>query len=187
MHLIIGLGNPGARYLSTRHNVGFMLADRLVSKRRGGRFKTSSSSLVSQIQSSDAPVLVVKPLTYMNRSGFAVKELMKKYNVEQHQILVAYDDVALPFGRIRMRSKGSSGGHKGMESIIQTLGSAELIRLRIGIDRQKKGTDLSDFVLTDFEEKETADLIPILDRSIEAIDTFLIHGIEKAMSSCNSS
>ena len=74
-----------------------------------------------------------------------------------------------------------------MESIIQTLGSAELIRLRIGIDRQKKGTDLSDFVLTDFEEKETADLIPILDRSIEAIDTFLIHGIEKAMSSCNSS
>ena len=187
MYLIIGLGNPGARYLSTRHNVGFMLADRLVSKRGGGRFETSSSSLVAQIQSSDTAVLVAKPLTYMNRSGFAVKKLMQRYDVEQHHILVTYDDVSLPFGQIRMRSKGSSGGHKGMESIIQTLGSAELTRLRVGIDRQRKGTDLSDFVLSDFEEKETADLISILDRSIEAIDTFLMHGIEQAMSSCNSS
>jgi len=187
MYLIIGLGNPGARYLSTRHNVGFMLADRLVSKRGGGRFKPSSSSLVAQIQSSDNTVLVAKPLTYMNRSGFAVEKLMKKYDVEQHHILVAYDDVSLPFGQIRIRSKGSSGGHKGMESIIQTLGSAELSRLRVGINSQGKRADLSDFVLADFEEKETADLIPVLDRSIEALDIFLTHGIKQAMSACNSS
>lgn len=184
MHLIAGLGNPDRRFENTRHNVGFMVVDRLAA-RAGIDFVQKHRALVALIRRCNRRVLLAKPQTYMNRSGTAVRKLMNWQRVEMKDLLVIYDDVALPFGTLRLRPAGGSGGHNGMNSIIEELESREFARLRIGIGRASREPDLSSFVLDEFDEEETQALDQVLDCTLEAVDSILVHGMEKSMARFN--
>lgn len=184
MHLLAGLGNPGPRYQQTRHNVGFMLMDRLAHVVQG-RFEPFRQGLICRTRLSGKPVLLLKPLTYMNRSGPAVKEVCEFYQVEPARLLVAYDDVALPLGKIRIRAAGSSGGQKGLESILEALGTLQVPRLRIGIGGGNRASSLSEYVLSEFSLEEKAVLEQVLDRCVEAVQVYLLDGIERAMTLFN--
>lgn len=184
MYLISGLGNPHSKFVGTRHNVGFMVADRLVTGTEG-KFESICQSLVSKIRRCKRKVLIAKPQTYMNHSGTAIRALMDWHSLEHSELLVIYDDVDIPFGRIRLRERGGSGGHKGMNSIIAALGSKEFSRLRIGIGKSGPKSDLSSFVLDEFDQKERKLLNTILDSVVEIVDSILLHGMGKSMTNYN--
>ncbi len=185
MYLLAGLGNPGLRYSNTRHNLGFMLVDRLASE-SGVRFDPLLPTCqVCRVKRLDRELMLAKPMTYMNRSGLAVRELLSHYSADPSQLIVAYDDVALPLGDIRLRLKGSSGGQKGMQSIIDAVGSTEIARLRMGIDGERSPVDLTDYVLSEFSRKEGPIVDEVLDRAVPAIDTILTHGFARAMALYN--
>ncbi|MFQ5739259.1 MAG: aminoacyl-tRNA hydrolase [Acidobacteriota bacterium] len=183
--LIAGLGNPGARYQKTRHNVGFMLVDRLAES-AGRRFRQSlKHSLICATRRRLETVILAKPLTFMNLSGQAVRELLIHYPVDPGRLLIVYDEVALPLGKIRIRLAGSAGGHKGMESIIGSLGRRDLPRLRIGVSQENPPPDLTDFVLSPFDRDEQALLEQSLVRAQQALDTILVEGFDRAMALYN--
>ncbi len=184
MFSIVGLGNPGPRYVHTRHNVGFMLAD-LLAVRQRGRWERSGRSLVCKTRLEGQPLLLAKPQTFMNRSGEAVHELLYDHRLDPASTLVVYDEVALPFGKIRIRLRGSAGGHKGMKSILSWLGSQEVARLRIGIAPEEPPDDLVAFVLEEFTRREREELPEILDTACRAVETFLREGPEAAMGRFN--
>ena len=161
-----------------------MAADRLVAA-AGAGFVAQHHSLVSMIRRCKHQVVVAKPQLYMNRSGAAVRRLMEWQQLELQDLLVVYDDVDLPFGRLRLRTGGGSGGHNGMNSIIAELASQEFARMRIGIGRATRESDLSSFVLDVFDKEEMEWLDPVLDFTLQAVDSILIHGIEKSMARFN--
>ncbi|WP_448522878.1 aminoacyl-tRNA hydrolase [Pseudothermotoga sp.] len=183
MHYIIGLGNPGPRYASNRHNVGFMFLDRYVQRMVCGSnfFREISYELLEC-----GEVRLVRPLTYMNVSGLAVGTLVAKYGVSVDDIIVVYDDVDLPLGKIRIRRKGSAGGHNGLKSIIENLKTDRFVRVRIGVGPKPEGVDLAQFVLSDFSIQERFVLDKVLDVAVQAVQTILSEGVQKAMSLYNS-
>ncbi|HID65408.1 MAG TPA: aminoacyl-tRNA hydrolase, partial [Aquificaceae bacterium] len=150
IRLLVGLGNPGKEYEKTRHNVGFMVIDELVKSLRAKKPSEEALSLVYKIRIGGKEVFLAKPLTYMNNSGAAVYNLLEEYGLSPEQMIVIYDDLDLPLGTIRLRLKGSSGGHKGVESIIKYIGTQNFPRLRIGIGRPKKKEDVVKYVLSPF-------------------------------------
>ncbi len=181
MYLLAGLGNPGLRYSNTRHNLGFMLVDRLASESEK-RFKhLLPTCQVCPVRRLDRQLILAKPMTYMNRSGLAVRELLSHFSVDPSQLIVAYDDAALPLEDIRLRLKGSSGGQKGMQSIIDAVGTTEIARLRMGIDAGHSPSDLTDYVLSEFGRKEMPIVEEVLDQAVAAIDTILTDGFTRAM------
>ncbi len=183
--LIAGLGNPGRKFEHNRHNVGFMLLNRL-SSRLGESFgSVESKALVAKSSYLGERVILVKPQTYMNNSGKAVSSLVHFYKVPMDNLMVAYDDVDLPLGILRLRPSGGSAGQKGMQSIIERLGTEEFPRLRIGTGRPPGRMEASDYVLQDFPNDETDLLTDTLDRAVEAVLTFLQYGLERAMNSYN--
>ena len=158
-----------------------MLVDRLAGE-SGERFDPLLPSCqVCSVERMDQQLILVKPMTFMNRSGLAVRELLAHYSADPSQLIVAYDDVALPLGNIRLRLKGSSGGQKGMQSIIDALGSNEIARLRMGIDGERSPADLTDYVLGKFGRNERLIVEQVLDQAVPAIDTILTHGFTRAM------
>ncbi|HSR70660.1 MAG TPA: aminoacyl-tRNA hydrolase [Acidobacteriota bacterium] len=185
MHLIAGLGNPGERYRLTRHNAGFMLADRLA-RRWDAVFQESPlRAHLARARVGEEEVVLVKPQTYMNLSGDAVGPLMEGLKIEPPRLLVVYDDIDLPLGRIRLRRAGSSGGQKGMRSIVQALGTRDIPRLRIGILMGDRPEDVPEYVLSNFTEKETEALQEVLERAEKACQEWISGGIERAMSLYN--
>jgi PTH1 family peptidyl-tRNA hydrolase len=190
--LIVGLGNPGRKYARNRHNVGFQCLDRLaqahglsfgsrvLSRLKGRRGKASLAS--GKI--ADVRVVLAKPLTYMNLSGQAVKQLASFYRLPLEDILVIYDDLDLPLGTIRLRPEGGSGGHRGIRSIIEALGSQSFPRLRVGIGRPP-GNDAVSYVLSDFTGDEQIMLENVYERVAAAVELFLREGIEMAMNAYN--
>ena len=183
--LITGLGNPGRKFERNRHNVGFMLLNRL-SSRLGESFgSVESKALVVKSSYLGERVILVKPQTYMNNSGAAVSSLFHFYKVPLDNLLVAYDDVDLPLGILRLRPSGGSAGQKGMQSIIERLGTEEFPRLRIGTGRPPGRMEAADYVLQDFPNDETELLTETLDRAVEAVLTFLQYGLDRAMNSYN--
>ena len=185
--LIVGLGNPGREHAANRHNVGWHIADRFVAS-RGWRFgKKQSDALVALGQIGDTRVIVAKPQTFMNLSGRSVQPLARFYKVPPVRMLVIYDDLDLPFGTIRLREKGGAGGHNGMRSIVERLGSDDFPRLRIGIGRPPGRMDPAAFVLRNFDTVEQAEMNDILDRAAQAIETFVAEGIGAAMNTYNGS
>lgn len=185
MYLITGLGNPGRSYSKNRHNVGFMLMD-LMAEEAGGKFEREvSHSLTCRVKRAGEEVVLAKPQTYMNASGGAVQQLLGYYPVELTDLLIVYDELALPLGTLRIRRSGSSSGQKGMQSIIETLGTQDIPRLRIGILEGEPPDDYSEFVLNDFKKNERKVLEETLDCAVKAIDTILSDGIEQAMSIYN--
>lgn len=186
MKLIVGLGNPGREYEMTRHNLGFMLIDTLYSKAGGRRFRSESNAMVAEAVLADQRVLLVKPQTYMNLSGDAVRPLLVRYGEgEISNLIVASDDVALPFGMIRVRPRGSAGGQKGLKSIIERLGSQEFARVRLGVKPDHPLSDLSNFVLSPIRNRDREQLAGILEKAAEAVIVILSDGVERAMARFN--
>jgi PTH1 family peptidyl-tRNA hydrolase len=185
VYLIAGLGNPGSRYSRSRHNVGFMLADRLARRWNLNFGKFSPRALTARGSAAGREVLVVKPLTFMNLSGVAVAELVRYYRLDPDACLVVYDEAALPLGKIRFRPGGTSGGHRGMQSVIDCLGTTEIPRLRIGVRTLHEIPDLADYVLGNFEADEREILEQTLDRCEEGVESYLAQGMERTMALFN--
>ncbi|MGD2104558.1 MAG: aminoacyl-tRNA hydrolase [Anaerolineae bacterium] len=184
-YLIAGLGNPGRKYAKNRHNVGARCIERLAADHDlpfNRRQKSANLALGAILQH---PVALVKPRTYMNRSGRPIAALASFYRVPLDRLLVVYDDLDLPLGTTRMRPSGGSGGHRGMRSIINQLGRRDFPRLRIGIGRPPGRMDPADYVLQDFSDQEENLLAKTLDQATAAIETWLGEGVDEAMTRYN--
>jgi len=187
MRLIVGLGNPGREYRDTRHNVGFMVVDE-IAKRHDLAMAMAPSQVPDAFIAKKfgaEPLLIAKPLTFMNRSGEAVAALTRYYGIELDDLLVVVDEVALPFGRLRARARGSAGGHNGLKSCIERLGTTEFPRLRLGVGRGDARRDLADHVLSKFEPDEQAGLGEFIARAADAAEMFAVEGIAKVMNTYN--
>jgi PTH1 family peptidyl-tRNA hydrolase len=186
MFLIVGLGNPGDEYEWSRHNLGFMLIDKLAADAAVTAKRRECRSLVGSAVIEGRRVRLVKPQTFMNLSGEAVTCLMAKYEVaDPRSLIVISDDLALPFGTIRLRARGSAGGHNGLKSIIAALGTNEFIRLRIGIQPEHPVDDAKGFVLNKIPRAERRAVEETLERGAEALRAILRDGVAKAMSLYN--
>ena len=181
----MGLGNPGAGYARHRHNVGFMAVERFA-ERHGFRFaKREAEAQVAVGEFEGQSLALAKPQTWMNRSGGAVRPLLRRYGRGPSDLLVVYDELDLPLGRLRLRPDGSHGGHNGMRDIIQALGSREFARLRLGVGRPPRGEDSADYVLSSFTPDERPIVESMLDEAVGTLELVLREGIERAMNECN--
>jgi PTH1 family peptidyl-tRNA hydrolase len=182
--LVVGLGNPGPQYRDTRHNVGFWVIDELASRWQLQHAWRERDEALYLKQAGGS--VLAKPLTYMNLSGFAVSKLRQFFQVELVDILVIVDEVALPLGRLRARPRGSAGGHNGLRSIIEQLGTTEFPRLRLGVGRGDGRRDLADHVLSKFEPDERATIQAATLRAADAAEMFVSEGIESVMNTFNA-
>ena len=186
-YLLIGLGNPGREYRDNRHNVGFMLIDRLIVRLNARGMKVQSKAIVTTATYEDRKLILAKPQTYMNLSGQSAQGLLNFYKIPVENMLIAHDDLDIPFGTIRIRPGGGPGGQRGMASTIERLGTKDFPRLRIGIGRPPGRMDPSAYVLQDFSRDEMKILSEIVDRAAEAALTFVVDGLNKAMNKYNGS
>lgn len=185
MKLVIGLGNPGKKYERTRHNVGFLVVDHIASQTEVKVRTKRCNALVGEWSSRGEKIVLAKPQVYMNRSGEAVKALIRELHASPEDIVVVYDDLDLPFGRIRIRSKGSAGGHRGVASVIDSLAGARFDRVRVGIGRPPAGMDSADYVLEPFSAEEAAALDDVVSRAAQAVTCLLHDGSQRAMAQFN--
>jgi PTH1 family peptidyl-tRNA hydrolase len=181
--LIVGLGNPGGKYRGTRHNIGFGVVDELA-RRRSVEFDSSPvEALVAKVRGIE-PVLLAKPLTFMNDSGEAVGALTRYFKLDPADLMVVVDEAQLPLGKLRARARGSAGGHNGLKSLIAHLGE-EFARLRVGVGRGERRRDLADHVLARFEADEAAEVERMTTRAADASEMFVTSGIEAVMNAYN--
>ena len=187
MKVVCGLGNPGPEYDDTRHNVGWWLVDRLAGDWELGRFRRKGSALETSGRVGPHDVLLIKPQTYMNRSGSALVALSRAEGFDPAtDLLVVVDDAAIDIGRLRFRPSGSAGGHNGLKSVEASLGTRDYARLRIGVGPRPEGVDLSDFVLSPMSRADEKVVIERLDDAAAGVRTWLDEGIETAMRRYNS-
>lgn len=184
--LIVGLGNPGPEYARNRHNVGFRVVDVFAQAHQMAFRRILHQALIAEGRLAGQRVILAKPQTFMNLSGRSVRPLVSYYRVPLNRLLVVYDDMDLPLGAIRLRPRGSPGGHNGMKSIVQALGTMEFPRLRIGIGRPPGHMNPADYVLQDFRPDEEEILEGVLHRATQAIRTFIEEGLEAAMNRFNA-
>ncbi|MBO8172678.1 MAG: aminoacyl-tRNA hydrolase [Bacillaceae bacterium] len=185
MKVVIGLGNPGKEYENTRHNVGFMVLDRLADMWHVDISQHKFQSMVGEGRLDTEKVLLVKPLTFMNLSGEAVRKVVDFYKLDIEDLVIVYDDLDLPAGRIRLRQKGSAGGHNGIKSIIAHLGTQEFKRVKIGIDRPPAGQDVARYVLSPFGKEERNLVDEAVDRAARACEHWIRHSFTDAMNQFN--
>ncbi len=193
MKLVVGLGNPGRRYARTRHNLGFLLLDRIAEARGIRTGDERCESLVGRGERTWDPVasewwpplVLAKPQTYMNHSGVAAAALVKRFQARGADLVVAYDDLDLPFGRLRIRCGGSAGGHRGLASVLQHVADRDFVRLRIGIGRPPAGVDPVEYVLSRFSPEEEDALDGVLTRAEEALAAIVLKGPVRAMEDFN--
>ncbi len=188
MKLIVGLGNPGPEYRETRHNIGFKVVE-AIARRNDLTFAMAPSQVPDAFvvkKFGVHPVLLAKPLTYMNRSGDAVSALTRYYGIEPDDLLVVYDDIDLPFTKLRARARGSAGTHNGMRSVVERLGTTAFPRLRLGVGRGDMRRDLADHVLAKFEKDEQSDLEEVIARAADAAEMFAADGILRVMNVYNA-
>jgi PTH1 family peptidyl-tRNA hydrolase len=183
--LLVGLGNPGTTYEKTRHNLGFMLIDKIAREANSQVKREECRALLGRIEIENRLVELVKPQTFMNLSGESINCLLKKESRSAENLIIISDDLALPFGRIRIRARGSAGGHNGLKSIEECLKTQEFIRLRIGIQPEHPISDTKRFVLEKFSKSDLETVEKVLDESAEAIHIVITNGIEKAMAKFN--
>jgi len=184
--LIVGLGNPGERYARTRHNAGFLAVDALARDSGATRWSEECRSFVIRTAIAGRQALLAKPLTYMNLSGQAVRLLLAEHGLTLQDALLIVDDFNLPFGRIRLRQRGSAGGHHGLESVIRAVESEEFLRIRLGIGEEDAPTDRAGFVLSEFPPEREEELGDMIRRAAEAVKMILSEGITRAMSVFNA-
>lgn len=186
MKVVVGLGNPGFEYENTRHNVGFWFIDYLAHRYGFDDFLRVNTCLVTEGLAEGLPFLLVKPILYMNRSGQAISALWRAKPFNLDNLLVCYDDVALPVGTLRIRARGSAGGHNGMDSIIEALGTEDCARLRFGVAGAKLTEELTDYVLSPFAGREEDAVLDRFEDAAASVKTIFTEGLEKAMSLFNS-
>ena len=186
MYYIVGLGNPGLQYENTRHNVGFMTIDYLANKYDIDVRKSKFKSLYGQGEISGHKVMLIKPQTYMNNSGEAVREIRNFYKFDIDKLIVIYDDIDIDFGTIRIRKKGSAGIHNGMKSIIYQIQDDQFPRIKVSIGKKPEKWDLANFVLSGFSKEEAEILEDEIRIAAEAIEIILKDDVDKAMNKCNS-
>jgi len=185
MHLIAGLGNPGPKYDSTAHNLGFMTLDRLASEEGVAFSWREANCLMGRGRAGGEEVLLAKPLSYMNLSGPPLKALLDRYELPPSRLLVVHDELALPWGVLRVRERGSSAGHRGVESIISALGTQEFARVRLGVRPDHPVEDGAAYVLKRLSRAQSRSLEDFLGRAVEAVRLILSDGAAKAMTVCN--
>ena len=186
MKLLVGLGNPGVRYEKTRHNIGFMVIDRVAADIGIAINKKQNQALVGQGNIYGEKILLVKPQTYMNKSGEAVLELLNFYKDMINDLIIIHDDLDLDFGRIRFKAEGGTGGHKGLQSIIKMLGSPDFARLKIGIGRPPEFIPVEDYVLSELGPLEKKLLPEVIEESVAGLKVWILTGIEKSMNEYNT-
>lgn len=185
LYIIAGLGNPGIKYRHTRHNAGFLVVDILAEKYNINVNQIKHKALVGTGKIEDKKVILVKPQTYMNNSGESIKDIVEWYKLPLEQLIVIYDDLDLPLGKLRVRAKGSSGTHNGMKSVIYHLQSEIFPRIRVGIDKAPDGWDTIDYVLGKFTESEKKIVYDGLIRAADAAATIVTSGVNEAMNKFN--
>ena len=185
MRFIVGLGNPGLVYRVTRHNVGFMVIGRLARKHGIPISRRRFRARFGEGEIRGKRVVLIKPHTYMNLSGPPIKGFLGDYGCSLKDLIVIHDDLDLSFGTIRIRRGGGHGGHRGIQAIIRTLGGSDFVRLKVGIGRPRETLDVTDYVLHPFEKDERAHLDSILSRAVEAAETIVLEGVERAMNAFN--
>jgi PTH1 family peptidyl-tRNA hydrolase len=185
MHIVVGLGNPGERYRRTRHNVGFMVVDVLAAAGRAGAGREEHGASVAEAEVAGQPVLLVKPLSFMNRSGLPVAELLAAHLAEPRDLLVILDDVAVDLGVLRLRERGTHGGHNGLRSIIDTLGTDEFARVRVGIRKGDPPGDLAEYVLSNFPAEDVLVVQEMVGHAADAVECAFREGVVGAMSRFN--
>lgn len=186
MYYIVGLGNPGLQYENTRHNVGFMTIDYLANKYNIDVRKLKFKSLYGQGEISGHKVMLIKPQTYMNNSGEAVRELRNFYKFDIEKLIVIYDDIDIDFGTVRIRKKGSAGSHNGMKSIIYQIQDDKFPRIKVSIGKKPEKWDLANFVLSGFSKEEVSILEDEIRLAAKGIEIILKEDIDMAMNKCNS-
>jgi peptidyl-tRNA hydrolase, PTH1 family len=186
-YLIIGLGNPGREYRDTRHNMGFMLIDSLIIRLNARGMRLQAKAIVTTATYEERKLILAKPQTYMNLSGQSIQGLIHFYKLPVENMLVAYDDLDIPFGTIRLRPGGGAGGQKGFASTIEKLGTKDIARLRLGIGRPPGRMDPSAYVLQNFSREEMKVLPEIIDRATDAVLEFVKNGLNAAMNKYNGS
>ncbi|HEY8549416.1 MAG TPA: aminoacyl-tRNA hydrolase [Vicinamibacterales bacterium] len=186
MKLVVGLGNPGPRYKGTLHNVGFDVVDE-VARRHGVSFESSpAQALIARIREPGAGALLAKPLTFMNVSGEAVAALQRYYRIALEDVLIVVDDVNLPAGRLRVRGRGSAGGHNGLKSVAAALGTESFARLRVGVGRGDTRRDLADHVLSRVPPELRATLVFAIEAAADAVEVFLEASLDEVMRRFNA-
>jgi len=185
MRLIVGLGNPGEKYRRTRHNAGFMVIDELAERLTPGPRERLEDAWAVKAEIAGERVVLVKPQSFMNRSGPVVDSALRWFNAEPESLLVVSDDVALPLGSLRIRARGSHGGQNGLRSIIEAIGTEEFARLRFGVGSSEPVIDLAGFVLSDFTDTEVLRVQEMVSRAADAVFTMVESGIESAMNAFN--
>lgn len=183
MWLIVGLGNPGRKYSRTRHNIGFMVLDEFAHE-LNIEFIEKKEYRIARGSILDKQIILVEPLLYMNLSGIVVRNILKKYIIQPQNLIVVYDDIDMETGKIRIRKTGSSGGHKGVESIIENIGSKDFIRVKIGIGRDP-GVPAEIYVLSKFDKDQLKIIKDSIDVAINAITTIIDKGVDRAMNLYN--
>lgn len=184
--LLVCLGNPGDKYENTRHNVGFMVADEIAERQNKPIQRLKFKALTNVFSISGEKVLVMKPITYMNLSGEAVRQAADFYKIPPERILVISDDTALPVGRLRIRQKGSAGGHNGLKNIIQHLGTDQFPRLRVGVgEKPHPDYDLADWVLGKFQGEDKKTIDHAVKRAADAVECIIAEGLDRAMGKFN--
>jgi PTH1 family peptidyl-tRNA hydrolase len=183
MWTVAGLGNPGKKYSKTKHNIGFMVIEEIARKfeidlKDKAKYRIGKGSIDGE------NILLIEPLLYMNKSGVAVKDIINKFNIPLGKVIVIHDDLDMEIGKLRIRREGSSGGHKGIESIIQSLSSKDFVRLKIGIGREE-GILAEDYVLSKFKKDEIPLIKKGIERAADAVTSILVDGLEKAMNIFN--
>lgn len=187
MWLIVGLGNPGPRYAGNRHNLGFMVVDELARRMGGVTFKDKFGGHVADGRLANSKVVLLKPMEYMNHSGYAVQRAASFYAVAPAQMCVIHDEADFGFARVAVKSGGGHGGHNGLRSMIQQLGSNEFIRVRCGVGRpDHPGHDVADYLLADFTADQNRDVPALIDRAADAVEKVVAHGVTRAMNEVNS-
>jgi PTH1 family peptidyl-tRNA hydrolase len=182
--LIAGLGNIGAKYVGTRHNIGFEVADQIAMD-LDGSFKTESNGDIAEVKHKGRTLILLKPSTYMNRSGKAIRYWMQKKKIKQENVLVILDDLNLDFGKIRMKGKGSDGGHNGLKDIQEMFGNTNYARLRVGIGADYRKGQQIDFVLGKWTNKEMDDLLPIIQKTSDAAKAYCSIGLKNTIAQYN--
>lgn len=185
MNLIVGLGNPGKQYVGTRHNVGFEVIDKLAYDNNIDVNRAKYKAVFGDGNIAGNRVILLKPLTYMNLSGESIKEAINWYKITPKDIIVIYDDINLDIGEIRIREKGSDGGHNGMKSIIYLLNTDEFVRIRVGVGEKPKDWNLADYVLSRFSKDELPTIIDGFTKAADAVEMVLTKGTSYAMNSYN--
>jgi PTH1 family peptidyl-tRNA hydrolase len=183
--LIVGLGNPGKKYEPTRHNIGFLVVDCIARRRAIAVRKQICDALTGELAEDGERILLAKPQTYMNRSGESVRRLLWEFCATAEDLVVVYDDLDLPFGRIRIRAQGSAGGHLGLASILESLAGAPFARVRIGIGRPPEGVEAADYVLQPFDAEQAGKLDELIGKAADAVLTLLHDGSGAAMREFN--